>query len=89
MQGRELRVGLTHEPIQALHIQTPPGRVGNVADAAGTIYLFCIPEFDFFSGEVLPCACISAPRPLPAGHSGPQLRAHLATLVGFGVHVHI
>ena len=56
LQGRELRVGLSHEQIEALRAQTPLGRIGHVGDAAGAIYLLCVPESDFISGEVLLCA---------------------------------
>jgi 3-oxoacyl-[acyl-carrier protein] reductase len=35
---------------------TPLGRNGQPADGAGAIYLFCIPESNFISGEVLTCA---------------------------------
>ncbi|MFN0162565.1 MAG: SDR family oxidoreductase [Burkholderiales bacterium] len=56
VHGRELRVGLTHEQVEQLRAHTPLGRVGQVSDAAGAIYLFCIPESDFISGEVLLCA---------------------------------
>jgi 3-oxoacyl-[acyl-carrier protein] reductase len=56
IRGRELRVGLTHAQIEQARTQSPLGRSGTVADAAGAIYLFCIPESDFVSGEVLVCA---------------------------------
>ena len=31
----------------------PLGRVGTPDDAAGAVYLFCVPESDFISGEVI------------------------------------
>jgi len=36
--------------------QSPLGRSGTVNDAAGAIYLFCLPESDFVTGEVLECS---------------------------------
>ena len=56
VKGREFRVGLTHEQIDSLRAQSPLGRLGTVAEAAGAICLFCVPESDFVSGEVLLCA---------------------------------
>jgi 3-oxoacyl-[acyl-carrier protein] reductase len=32
---------------------TPLGRAGTTEDGAGAIYLFCIPESDFITGEIL------------------------------------
>ena len=34
----------------------PLGRVGSPEDAAGAVYLFCAPESDYVSGEVLVAA---------------------------------
>lgn len=54
--GREFRVGLSQAQIEASRAMTPLGRNGQPADGAGAIYLFCIPESNFISGEVLTCA---------------------------------
>jgi 3-oxoacyl-[acyl-carrier protein] reductase len=35
---------------------TPLGRAGTVEEAAGAVYLFCIPESDYITGEVLICS---------------------------------
>jgi 3-oxoacyl-[acyl-carrier protein] reductase len=35
---------------------TPLGRAGTPQDAAGAVYLLCIPESDFISGQVVMCA---------------------------------
>jgi 3-oxoacyl-[acyl-carrier protein] reductase len=51
--GRDYKVGLdpdTHDLIRQL---TPLGRTGVPDDAAGAIYLLCLPESDFVSGQVL------------------------------------
>jgi 3-oxoacyl-[acyl-carrier protein] reductase len=34
----------------------PLGRVGTPADAAGAVLLFCLPESDYVSGEVVVAA---------------------------------
>ena len=54
--GRAHRVGLTQEQIEASQANTPLGRSGTAVDAAGAIYLFCVPESDLVTGEVLTCA---------------------------------
>jgi 3-oxoacyl-[acyl-carrier protein] reductase len=32
------------------------GRAGTPEDAAGAVYLFCVPESDFISGQVVACS---------------------------------
>jgi 3-oxoacyl-[acyl-carrier protein] reductase len=56
VKDRRLRVGLSRTQIDEVRRQSPLGRSGTVTDAAGAIFLFCIPESDFVSGEVLVCA---------------------------------
>jgi 3-oxoacyl-[acyl-carrier protein] reductase len=56
VKGRDHRVGLTTAQIAGVRAQSPLGRSGTVADAAGAIYLFCVPESDFVSGQVIECA---------------------------------
>jgi 3-oxoacyl-[acyl-carrier protein] reductase len=55
VQGRELKVGLDEGMLGMMRLLTPLGRRGRVEDAAGAVYLFCIPESDFITGEVLVC----------------------------------
>jgi 3-oxoacyl-[acyl-carrier protein] reductase len=54
--GRSHRVGLTGAQIEGARQGSALGRSGTPEDGAGAIYLFCIPESDFVSGEVLTCA---------------------------------
>ena len=54
--GREHRVGLTESQIEASRLAAPLGRSGRPEDGAGAIYLFCIPESDYVTGEVLTCS---------------------------------
>ena len=56
VKDRDHRVGLTRAQIANVRAQSPLGRSGSVDDAAGAIYLFCIPESDFVTGEVLTCS---------------------------------
>jgi 3-oxoacyl-[acyl-carrier protein] reductase len=53
--GREFRVGLTANQLEASHRSASLGRGGEPEDGAGAIYLFCIPESDYVTGEVLTC----------------------------------
>jgi len=41
---------------QMIKAMIPLGRAGTPADAAGAIYLFCAPESDYISGEVVVAA---------------------------------
>lgn len=52
---RDYRVGLTDAQIEGSRNATPLGRSGRPEDGAGAVYMFCIPESDFVSGEVLVC----------------------------------
>ncbi len=54
--GREFRVGLSEAQIEATERSSPLGRAGKPEDAAGAVYLFCIPESDFVTGEILTCS---------------------------------
>jgi 3-oxoacyl-[acyl-carrier protein] reductase len=54
--GRDHRVGLTDDQLEGVRAATPLGRPGRPEDGAGAIYLFCIPESDYVTGEVLTCS---------------------------------
>lgn len=56
VDGKAHRVGLSEAQIEAVKRSAALGRAGSPNDAAGAIYLFCIPESDFISGEVLTCS---------------------------------
>lgn len=52
--GRDLRYGVQPALIEALETQQIPlGRLGTVEEAANGVYLFCIPESDYISGQVI------------------------------------
>ena len=53
IDGRELQVGVPEMTRQMLPAMVPLGRAGTPEEAAGAIYLFCIPESDYVSGQVL------------------------------------
>jgi 3-oxoacyl-[acyl-carrier protein] reductase len=56
VKGRELKVGLSPDTIALGRMLTPLGRSGTLEEAAGAVYLFCIPESDFITGQVLHCS---------------------------------
>jgi 3-oxoacyl-[acyl-carrier protein] reductase len=53
--GNSIKVGMSRE----LHAMTeqliPLGRAGTPKDAAGAVYLFCLPESDYISAQVVVC----------------------------------
>ena len=51
--GREIRVGIQRDRLEALNATIPLGRAGTPEDAAGAVYLMCTPESDYISGQVL------------------------------------
>ena len=55
IEGREIAVGLNPEAYKALKRIIPLGRPGSVEEAAGAVYLFCIPESNYITGEVVTC----------------------------------
>jgi 3-oxoacyl-[acyl-carrier protein] reductase len=56
VKGRELKVGLSQDSLALSKALTPLGRPGTLEEAAGAVYLLCIPESDFISGQILHCS---------------------------------
>lgn len=52
---KEIQAGVPDMAINMLPMMVPMGRAGTPEEAAGAIYLFCIPESDYVSGQVLLC----------------------------------
>jgi 3-oxoacyl-[acyl-carrier protein] reductase len=50
---RALKVGIDTGQRELLKQLIPLGRAGTSAEAAGAVFLFCLPESDFISGEVI------------------------------------
>ncbi|MFJ4067209.1 SDR family NAD(P)-dependent oxidoreductase [Pseudomonas sp. NPDC089996] len=55
VEGREIRVGVPADKAAAAAAQIPMGRMGTIEEAAGSIYLFCIPESNYVTGQTLIC----------------------------------
>ncbi len=53
IDGREMQVGVPAATRQMLPMMVPLGRAGTPDEAAGAVYLFCIPESNYVSGQVL------------------------------------
>ena len=56
IKGQKHRVGLSREQREQIAASASLGRLGTVAEAAGAVYLLCIPESDYVTGQVLVCA---------------------------------
>lgn len=55
VKGGRYKVGLDSKMLEAITPTIPLGRAGTAEEAAGAVYLFCIPESDYVSGQVLVC----------------------------------
>ena len=56
IEGQQIKVGVQPKVLQTAEAMIPMGRGGTPAEAAGAVYLFCIPESNYVSGQVLVCA---------------------------------
>jgi 3-oxoacyl-[acyl-carrier protein] reductase len=55
IEGRDIKVGINPDLMKVMEAQIPLGRGGTPEEAAGAVYLFCIPESDYVSGQTLVC----------------------------------
>ena len=53
VDGREVKVGMQPHLIETMEQLIPLGRAGTPEDAADAVYLFCAPESDYVSGQVI------------------------------------
>ncbi len=49
----EIKVGIQADRLELIKFLTPLGRAGTAGEAADAVYLFCAPESNFVSGQVL------------------------------------
>ena len=56
IDGREIKVGVNPELMDMMERTIPLGRGGTPEDAAGAVYMCCIPESDYVSGQTLMCS---------------------------------
>jgi len=55
VEGRDIKVGVHPDRIAAAGRDTPLGRFGTPEEAAGSVYMFCIPESNYVTGQTLIC----------------------------------
>jgi 3-oxoacyl-[acyl-carrier protein] reductase len=55
IEGRSIPVGVNPELHQMMEKMIPLGRAGRPDEAAGAVFLFCLPESNYVSGQVLVC----------------------------------
>lgn len=55
IEGRTIPVGINPEAFESVAKIIPLGRAGTPEEAAGAVYLFCIPESNYITGEVVTC----------------------------------
>ena len=53
--GQEIKVGVNPQILKTAEAMIPLGRGGTPEEAAGAVYMFCIPESNYVSGQVLVC----------------------------------
>ena len=56
IDGRDIKVGVNPGLLSMMEQTIPLGRGGTPEEAAGSVYLFCIPESDYVSGQTLICS---------------------------------
>jgi 3-oxoacyl-[acyl-carrier protein] reductase len=54
--GREVKVGVNPDVLKTMESGIPLGRGGTPEEAAGAVYMFCIPESNYVSGQVVVCS---------------------------------
>jgi len=55
IEGRDIKVGINPGLLQTIESSVPLGRGGTPEEAAGAVYLFCIPESNYISGQTVVC----------------------------------
>ena len=55
IDGREIKVGVNPELLATMERMIPLGRAGTPEEAAGAVYLLCLPESDYVSAQTLVC----------------------------------
>jgi 3-oxoacyl-[acyl-carrier protein] reductase len=56
IDGRDIKVGVNPGLMEMMERSIPLGRGGTPEEAAGAVYLLCIPESDYISGHTLVCS---------------------------------
>jgi 3-oxoacyl-[acyl-carrier protein] reductase len=56
IEGRDIKIGVNPDLLAMMERTIPMARGGTPEEAAGAVYLFCIPESDYVSGQTLICS---------------------------------
>jgi 3-oxoacyl-[acyl-carrier protein] reductase len=56
IDGREIKLGVNPDLMSMMERLIPLGRGGTPEEAAGAVFLLCIPESDYVSGQTLVCS---------------------------------
>jgi 3-oxoacyl-[acyl-carrier protein] reductase len=56
IEGRKIKIGVNEELIERAQQMIPLGRFGTPEEAAGAVYLLCLPESNYISGQTLTCS---------------------------------
>jgi NAD(P)-dependent dehydrogenase (short-subunit alcohol dehydrogenase family) len=56
IEGKKIKVGVNEDLIAAAGQTIPLGRFGTPEEGAGAVYLLCLPESNYISGQTLVCA---------------------------------
>jgi 3-oxoacyl-[acyl-carrier protein] reductase len=56
IEGRKIKIGVNQDLIAAAEQAIPLGRFGTPEEGAGAVYLLCLPESNYISGETLVCS---------------------------------
>lgn len=56
IDGRDIKLGINPDLLASIERTVPLGRGGTPEEAADAIYLFCIPESDYISGQTVMCS---------------------------------
>jgi 3-oxoacyl-[acyl-carrier protein] reductase len=56
IEGKEIKIGVNENLIAAAEQTIPLGRFGTPEEGAGAVYLLCLPESNYISGQTLVCS---------------------------------
>lgn len=56
IEGRKIKIGVNQDLIATAEHAIPLGRLGTPEEGAGAVYLLCLPESNYISGETLVCS---------------------------------
>lgn len=55
IDGNQIKVGVNPDLMKTIAATTPLGRAGTPTEAAGAVYMLCLPESDYLTAQVVMC----------------------------------